>query len=45
MPEGIGDVTGLPALQQAMLDHGYGQALMEKLCHGNWLALLDRTWS
>ena len=44
VPGGITDVTGLPALQQAMLDHGYGQALMRKLCHENWLALLDRTW-
>lgn len=44
LPQGIGDVTGLPALQQAMLDHGYGAALMKKLCHDNWLALLDRTW-
>lgn len=44
LPQGIGDVTGLPALQQAMVDHGYGPALMKKLCHENWLALLDRTW-
>ena len=45
LPQGIGDVTGLPALQQAMIDHGYGTALMKKLCHDNWLALLDRTWA
>ena len=44
LPQGIGDVTGLPALQKAMEDHGYGGALMTKLCHENWLALLDRTW-
>ncbi len=44
LPQGIGDVTGLPALQQAMIDHGYGPALMKKLCHENWLALLDRSW-
>ena len=44
LPQGIGDVTGLPALQQAMLDHGYGEPLMRKLCYDNWLALLDRTW-
>lgn len=44
MPQGIGDVTGLPALQQAMIDHGYGAALMQKLCHENWLKLLERTW-
>lgn len=44
VPQGIGDVTGLPALQQAMLDHGYGEALMRKISSENWLALLDRTW-
>ena len=44
VPEGITDVTGLPALQQAMTDHGYGETLMRKLTSENWLALLDRTW-
>ena len=44
LPQGIGDVTGLPALQQAMIDHGYGAALMQKLCAQNWIGLLDRTW-
>jgi membrane dipeptidase len=44
VPKGIGDVTGLPALQKAMMDHGYGEALMRKLCHENWLRLLERTW-
>ena len=44
VPKGIADVAGLPALQQAMLDHGYGAALMRKLTHENWLNLLERTW-
>ena len=44
IPDGISDVAGLPNLQQAMLDHGYGAALMRKLCHENWLSLLQRTW-
>lgn len=44
VPKGIGDVAGLPALQQAMMDHGYGEALMKKLTHENWLKLLERTW-
>lgn len=44
LPAGIGDVTGLPALQKAMMDHGYGAALMRKICSENWLALLDRVW-
>ena len=44
IPELIGDVTGLPALQDAMRAHGYDTALLRKLCHENWLAVLDRTW-
>ncbi len=44
LPEGIGDVAGLPALQAALIDHGYGNDLMCKICHGNWIALLKRTW-
>ncbi len=44
VPKGIGDVTGLPALQEAMLSHGYDAALMSKLTHGNWLRVLERTW-
>ncbi len=44
LPEGIGDVAGLPNLQQAMKDHGYGEALLKKLCHENWFRVLDRTW-
>ncbi|MBD3765390.1 MAG: dipeptidase [Rhodobacterales bacterium] len=44
LPQGIGDVSGLPALQQAMLDHGYGTALVERLCWRNWLGVLERTW-
>jgi membrane dipeptidase len=42
--EGIGDVTGLPALQTAMRDHGYDDALIKKLCSENWLNVLERTW-
>jgi len=44
VPEGIGDTAGLPALRAAMAAHGYDEALMEKLCYRNWLAVLARTW-
>lgn len=44
IPVGITDVAGLPNLQAAMQAHGYDDALMKKLTHENWLALLDRTW-
>jgi membrane dipeptidase len=44
VPIGIGDVTGLQALLEALAGHGYDAALLRKLAHGNWLALLERTW-
>lgn len=44
VPDAIGDVTGLPALQQAMADHGYDDALIANLCYRNWLRVLERTW-
>jgi membrane dipeptidase len=40
----VKDVAGLPKLRQAMLDAGYGAELMTKLCHGNWIDVLRRTW-
>ena len=43
LPRGIGDVTGLPALLEALRVHGYDEALLRKLACDNWLALLDRT--
>lgn len=44
VPNGIKDVTGLPALQGAMRAHGYDAPLMKKLCSENWFHLLERTW-
>ncbi len=41
--EVLGDVAGLQGLIGAMREHGYGEELIRKLCHENWLALLDRT--
>lgn len=40
----IGDVAGLTTLRAAMRAHGYDGALMEKLCHGNWLRVLRKTF-
>jgi len=44
VPEGIGDASGLPALRREMLAHGFDDALMAKLFHGNWLRVLALTW-
>ena len=44
VPEGIGDVAGLPALVAALRAHGYDDALLAKLAHENWLRALDAAW-
>lgn len=44
MPETLRTVAELPKLQQAMTEHGYNDTLIEKLCHKNWLRVLDKTW-
>jgi len=44
VPEAINDAAGLTNLRTAMRTHGYDEALMQKLCHANWLRVLDRTW-
>ena len=44
MPDFIGDSAGLPNLVSAMRRHGYDDALIGKICHDNWLSVLDRTW-
>ena len=44
IPVGITDVAGQQNLVQAMRDHGYGEPLLRKICHENWLRLLERTW-
>lgn len=42
IPEEIGSVAGLPAVSEAMTDAGYGEALIEKICHGNWISAIRR---
>lgn len=44
VPERIGDAGGLTTLRRSMRDHGYDDELMTRLCHGNWLRVLERTW-
>lgn len=43
MPAIIKDVTGVPKLLQALLDKGYGEALVRKIALDNWLSLVERT--
>lgn len=42
VPAEIGDVAGLPRLVAAMREAGYGEALIARICHGNWLDALER---
>jgi len=44
MPADLKDVAGQPRLLDALRAHGYGEELVEKIAHRNWLALLERTW-
>ena len=44
VPAGIKDASGLGVLRDAMHAHGVDAALMEKLCNGNWLRVLEKTW-
>ncbi|WP_299840217.1 dipeptidase [uncultured Paracoccus sp.] len=44
MPADLPDAAALPALTQAMLDHGYGQTLTRKIAAENWIGVLERTW-
>lgn len=44
IPDVVGDVAGLSALRRAMQTHGYEPTLIEKICRGNWLRVLDDTW-
>ena len=44
IPTPIKDVTGVPKLLQALLDKGYGEALVRKIALENWIGVLRRTW-
>ncbi len=44
LPEQVGNAGGLPNLVTAMREHGYDADLLRKLCHGNWINILERCW-
>lgn len=43
LPAPIGDVTRVPKLLQALLDKGYGEALVTRIAMGNWLSMIERS--
>lgn len=45
IPDSIGDVTGLQAIRQALRERGFSEGDLERLCHGNWLRVLEATWT
>lgn len=44
VPSQIGNVAGLPVLRASMALRGYSDELIAKICHGNWLRVLEKTW-
>jgi len=45
VPQLVGDASCLGILRQAMIDHGFGKALVKKICYQNWMGLLKKTWA
>ncbi|QTF06621.1 membrane dipeptidase [Brenneria izadpanahii] len=44
VPPDLADVAGLPLLVDALARRGYARPLLEKICYGNWLRVLETTW-
>ena len=44
MPGDMQDVAGFPLLVNALAARGYSHELLTKICHGNWLRVLEATW-
>ncbi|WP_409519777.1 dipeptidase [Pantoea brenneri] len=44
MPGDLADVAGFPHLVSALAQRGYSETLLNKICYGNWLRVLDATW-
>ncbi len=44
LPAPLGDVCGNTVLLEEMRKHQFGEELIEKIAHGNWLSLLEKTW-
>ena len=44
IPDGIKDAAGLPTLIEALRERQYGEKLIARIAHENWLNVLERTW-
>ena len=45
LPQGMEDVTRLPALTAALLERGYSEAVLEGILGGNWKRVFKANWS
>ena len=45
MPAALGDVTGLPALLDALRAAGFSESEVEGIAFGNWRRVLEATWT
>lgn len=45
VPEELGGAAGLPKLAAALGDAGFDDDAVAKITHGNWLRVLEATWS
>jgi membrane dipeptidase len=45
VPEELGGAAGFPKLVAALRERGFDDADVDKIAHGNWLRVLDATWS
>ena len=44
IPQGIGDVSGLPNLIDALFKKGFNEAEIKRIAHANWLRIFSETW-
>jgi membrane dipeptidase len=44
IPKAMGSAAGLQHLVEDMRLRQFGDALIEKICHRNWLRVLEKTW-
>lgn len=44
VPNDVGDVSKLPNLINALKGAGYGDTLLKKITHQNWVRVLRKTW-
>jgi Zn-dependent dipeptidase, microsomal dipeptidase homolog len=44
VPQELGDASHLPALVECLRTKGYDDEAVRKVCHENWIGVLERTW-